>query len=156
IHYILYGSAEGRRPNPWTEDLSSGHAPEGASRNPLVRHILQQARDQPHWPGPPQNFDEPTNPDVPGPRRVSLSISAVVLTKNGEPRLPACLRSIAEAQFSDELIVCIDDATTDRSYGVTVPFTKQIHYVKTNGNVESALSRMVSLCSGDYILRVDD
>jgi hypothetical protein len=156
LHYILHGAAEGRRPNPFAGDLSSGPAADGVSRDPLVQHILQQGCERAHSPGSPQSIKEPAEADLPSGRRTSVSISAVVLTKNGAQRLPACLRSIVEAKFADELIVCIDDTTTDDSYSAAVPFTKQIHYVKTNGNVESALSKMVSLCSGDYILRVDD
>jgi hypothetical protein len=52
--------------------------------------------------------------------------------------------------------VCIDAETVDNSYSVAVPFTTRIHYVQTNGSLESALPQMVALCSGDYILRVDD
>jgi len=80
----------------------------------------------------------------------------VVLTKNGGRRLRECLRSIVESHFADELVVCIDTETTDDVYATAVPFTARIHYVQTKGSLELMLPYIVSLCSGEYVLRVDD
>jgi MMP 1-O-methyltransferase len=91
-----------------------------------------------------------------GDRRSSISISAVVLTKNGASRIGECLHSIAQTGIADEIVVCIDSETTDQSYDAALPFTQQIEIVKTKGNLESALPQMASFCSGNYILRIDD
>lgn len=103
-----------------------------------------------------RSIRESAEADVPGSRRSSLSLSAVVLTKNGGRSLRNCLRSIVESHFADELVVYIDTETTDDSYAVAIPFTTRIHYVQTKGSLELALPHLVSLCSGDYVLRVDD
>ncbi len=88
----------------------------------------------------------------PGPTRVS----AVVLTKNGEQRIERCLRSILDSGFADEIVVCIDRATTDNTYEIARTLADHVHFLSTDGYLESALPQMVALCSGDFILRLDD
>ncbi len=83
-------------------------------------------------------------------------VSAVVLTKNGAGRLERCLESIRQTNFADEIVVCVDRDTTDSSFEVARSFTPRVHRIPTGGSVESALPRMVSLCSGSFVLRVDD
>ena len=85
-----------------------------------------------------------------------IRVSAVVLTKNGERRIERCLRSILSSGFSDEIVVCLDRATTDQTYEVARPLADHVHFVTTEGCLESALPQMVALCSGDFILRLDD
>jgi hypothetical protein len=154
LHYILYGAGEGRLPNQYSTSSPSARC---VRRNALVDHILRHAAEPPQYlSGGRRRIGEPVEANVSGPRRTSLSVSAVVLTKNGGLRLRDCLRSIVESHFADELVVCIDAETIDNSYAVAVPFTTRIHYVQTNGSLESALPQMVALCSGDYVLRVDD
>jgi hypothetical protein len=83
-------------------------------------------------------------------------ISAVVLTKNGEQRIERCLRSILDTGFADEIVVCIDRATADNTYEIARSLADHVHFVTTDGYLESALPQMVALCSGDFILRLDD
>jgi Glycosyl transferase family 2/Polysaccharide pyruvyl transferase len=82
-------------------------------------------------------------------------VTAVVLTKNGAARLPRCLESIRRSGFADETVVCVDRDSTDNSLDVARSFTSQVHLVE-GGSLESALPEMVSLCSGSFILRLDD
>ena len=54
------------------------------------------------------------------------------------------------------LWLCIDRDTTDNTYEIARTLTDQIHFIATDGYLESALPQMVALCSGDFILRLDD
>jgi FkbM family methyltransferase len=84
------------------------------------------------------------------------SVSAVVLTRNSEARLARCLESIQRAAFADEIVVCVDASTTDRTFSVAKRFTSHVHMVTTEGYLESALEKIAAFCSGDFILRIDD
>jgi len=154
LHYILYGAAEGRWPNQYFALSQGAH---GVNRNALADHALRHAAELvPYLSGGGRSIREPVEADVLGSRRSSLSITAVVLTKNGGRRLRECLCSIVESHFADELVVCIDTETTGDAYAIAVPFTARIHYVQTKGGLELMLPHIVSLCSGDYVLRIDD
>jgi hypothetical protein len=83
-------------------------------------------------------------------------VSAVVLTKNGEGRIERCLQSITRTGFADEIVVCIDRETSDNTYEIARPLADQVHFLTSGGCLESALPQMVALCSGDFILRLDD
>jgi polysaccharide pyruvyl transferase WcaK-like protein len=88
--------------------------------------------------------------------RSRTNVSAVVLTKNGASRLERCLQSIAVAGMVRELVVFVDDATTDESESIARRFTPSVQRLKTAGLMELSLSHMVAACSGEYVLRVDD
>lgn len=89
--------------------------------------------------------------------RITLpSVSAVVLSKNGASRLARCLESIRDSNFADEIVVCVDADTTDDTAQLARRFTDRVHMVRTEGTLETALPKMASLCSGDFVLRVDD
>lgn len=85
-----------------------------------------------------------------------IGTSAVVLSKNGESRLACCLESIRRSGFVDEIVVCIDDTTSDNSAAIARQFTDQIHFLRTKGYIESVLGKMAALCRGKWILRIDD
>ena len=85
-----------------------------------------------------------------------VTISALVLTRNSESRLRRCLESIKDTSFVDEIVVCVDDATTDRTFSVAQEFTPHVHHLRTEGYLESALQKCAEFCTGDYILRIDD
>ena len=84
------------------------------------------------------------------------TVSAVVLSKNGAKRIARCLESIISTGFTDEIVVCVDAATTDNTYEIARTFTPHVHVITTDGYIESALPKITSLCSCDYVLRVDD
>ena len=79
-----------------------------------------------------------------------------MLTKNGERRIERCLSSILSSGFADEIVVCIDRDTIDKTYEIAGPLADHLHFVTTDGCLESALPQMVALCSGEFILRLDD
>lgn len=87
---------------------------------------------------------------------IPLAVSAAVLTKNGAGRIERCLESIARSHFADEILVFVDQATTDDTLRIARRFTPQVHLLETSGYIEPLLPRMASLCSGEFILRIDD
>jgi len=84
------------------------------------------------------------------------SLGVVVLSKNGAGRIERCLESILEGRFADEIVVCVDADTTDETASLARRFTPHVHLIETGGTLESALPAMVSHCSADYLLRIDD
>ena len=88
--------------------------------------------------------------------RSSPTVSALVLSRNGAPRLERCLESICRTGFADELVVCVDSATTDDTLEIAKRFTPNVHVVETSGYIESALQKITAFCSCDFVLRVDD
>jgi hypothetical protein len=83
-------------------------------------------------------------------------ISAVILTRNGARRLPRCIASIQRANLADEIVICVDRSSTDDTLEVARLFTRHVYELETKGFIESVLPRMASLCSGEFVLRVDD
>ena len=104
---------------------------------------------------------EESEAPVPRPRvrrRASsaLDISAVVLTRNGAGRLERCLQSIADAKIARELVVFVDQTSTDDSESIARGFTSKVLPMETQGYIESCLPRMAAGCSGEFVLRLDD
>jgi len=124
--------------------------PKEVSQEPYQIQIQNQARTT----GNVDDQGTSTGLILPPPR--PLRMSAVVLTKNGEHRIEHCLQSIVKTGFADEIVVCIDRATTDNTYERVRPLADQVHLLTTDGYLESALRQMTALCSGDFILRLDD
>jgi glycosyltransferase involved in cell wall biosynthesis len=87
---------------------------------------------------------------------LARSFGVVVLSKNGAGRIEHCLQSIVEGRFADEIVVAVDSDTTDETAAVARRFTPHVHLIETGGTLESALPVMVSHCSADYLLRIDD
>lgn len=88
--------------------------------------------------------------------RPTNDISAVVLTKDGANRLERCLRSIVDTGVARELVVLVDEATTDDSESVARRFTSKVLRLQTQGCIELSLSALAAACSGDFVLRLDD
>jgi Glycosyl transferase family 2 len=89
-------------------------------------------------------------PEPPG------SLGVMVLSKNGAGRIEHCLRSIVQSNFADEIVVFVDRETADGTAEIVRQFTPHLHPIETRGNIESVLPQMASLCSTDYVLRIDD
>jgi len=100
------------------------------------------------WPAPQSRVRPHAEP--------SQTISAVVLTKDGADRLEPCLQSIIDAGIASELLVFVDQTTTDASETIARRFTPNVVRVDTQGALELTLAQMVAACSGDFVLRVDD
>jgi len=92
------------------------------------------------------------------PSPLARSFGVMVLSKNGAGRIERCLQSILDGGFADEIVVCVDSDTTDETASLARRFTPHVHpiAVPSAGIPESALPAMVSHCSADYLLRVDD
>jgi len=101
---------------------------------------------------------KPATRAVPTRRHAALthSVGVVVLSKNGAGRIVRCLESILESRFADELVVCVDSATTDDTASLARRYTPHVHLIETGGTLESALPSMAVRCSTDYLLRIDD
>lgn len=82
-------------------------------------------------------------------------VSALIMTKDGATRLPACLESVQRTGFVKDLVVCVDNRTTDESVEVARSFTSHVHVVP-GGYPEMLMSGLMSLCPGDFVLRLDD
>ncbi|MDD5349153.1 MAG: glycosyltransferase [Chthoniobacteraceae bacterium] len=84
--------------------------------------------------------------------------SAVVITKNGAKRIERCLESLSRSGFADEIVVCVDESTTDNTAELAKRFTPHVRpiHVERSGNIEGLLRQMTACCSGDLILRLDD
>ena len=83
-------------------------------------------------------------------------LSAVVLTRNAAGRLGRCLQSIAASGCADEIVVCVDRSSRDETMEIARRFTPRVHVLSTQGYIESCLSEMASLASGEFVLRLDD
>jgi hypothetical protein len=85
------------------------------------------------------------------------SVSALVFTKNGASRLPACLESIRRTNFVQDIVVCVDADSADESVAIARSYTPHVHIAPAGfPEVGRKLARGVSLCPGDFVLRVDD
>ena len=109
--------------------------------------------------GAPSPAARPVEPSRDAARQPSLTarprVSTLVVTRDGASRLPACLASIQESGFAEDVVVCVDSRTTDESVAVARSFTQHVHLVR-GGHIEMVESRLASLCPGDFVLRVDD
>jgi hypothetical protein len=58
-----------------------------------------------------------------GDRYTSVSITAGVVSSGGPEKLSACLRSIAESGFADDIVVCLDSGAPNGSREAALAFT---------------------------------
>ena len=77
-------------------------------------------------------------------------VSAVIITKNEEANLAACLESLA---WADEIVV-LDCGSTDRTVEIARRYTDRIHVEEWRGYGPQK-SRAVELARGEWILSVD-
>ena len=78
-------------------------------------------------------------------------LTAVVLTKNEEKDITACLKSLS---FCDEIIV-IDDFSSDKTIKLAKKFTSRIIPRKLEDNFASQRNFALTKARGDWILYVD-
>jgi len=83
-----------------------------------------------------------------------MRLSGVVMTLNGEQRLERVLASFKP--LCDEMVVCIDDATQDRSAELAQDLGAKVQFLPHQGYIEPSLPAMYAACSGDWVLRLDD
>lgn len=91
-----------------------------------------------------------------GDRAAAPATGAMILSRNGAGRIEHCLESIRASGFAEEIVVCVDRETTDRTAEIARRFTSQVHLIEVHGTVESVLPEMAGLCAAEYVLRIDD
>lgn len=84
------------------------------------------------------------------PRRKTLSV--VLMTKNEEVRLPACLDQVAG--WADEVVV-IDDLSTDRTVEVARRYTDRVFSYASDDDHYRQWNRGIDHATGDWILHID-
>jgi hypothetical protein len=87
-------------------------------------------------------------------------LTLLILAINAEKELAHILPELRD--IGDELVIGIDDTTTDRTAEVARKFTAQTHAVPHEGfrgrggaNDLNAVECMLPYCNGDWLLRVD-
>lgn len=79
-----------------------------------------------------------------------MSLSVVVLTKNEEHAIAACLKSVS---FADEVVV-IDDYSTDRTRALARSLGATVHQRKLD-DFASQRNFGLSKTSGDWVMFID-
>ncbi len=131
----------------WTSYDPAVHSLENEIQFPLT--VWAFARKPVAWDRAPYSRRHQDDP-------LARSLGVVVLSKNGAGRIERCLESIRDSRFADEIVVLVDADTTDETASLARRFTPHVYLIETGGTLESALPAMVSHCSADYLLRVDD
>jgi len=98
---------------------------------------------------------EPSRKPMTRGERPLANVSAVILSRDGTSRLERCLDSIAHYDCG-EIVVCVDRMTTDQTMRIARRFTDKVYLLQTAGYIEPSLRKMASLCSNEFILRIDD
>lgn len=80
-----------------------------------------------------------------------MKISVVLIVKNEEKRIKACLESV---KWTDEIVV-VDDGSTDKTVDIAKKFTEYIFTHKSQGYVEAARNFALSKASNDWTLLLD-
>ena len=87
---------------------------------------------------------------VRGGRRATLSV--VLMTKNEEPRLAACLDRVAG--WADEIVV-IDDCSTDRTVEIARRYTDRVQVAASGNNHDRQWNRGIAASTREWILHID-
>ena len=78
-------------------------------------------------------------------------LSVVVLTKNEESNIAACLESV---KWADEIVV-MDDESTDKTIDIAKRYTDKVIVSSMNRDFAKQRNLSISHCSGDWILQMD-
>ena len=87
-------------------------------------------------------------------------ISVIIPVYNAEQHLPQCLDSLVRQTLYDIEIICIDDASTDRSLEIARGYAAadqriQVHYLETNSRQGAARNLGLQVARAPYIGFVD-
>lgn len=90
----------------------------------------------------------------------NIKVSVIIPVYNSEEWLPECLESILRQKLHDIEIICVDDASTDRSSTIIHHYAEQdkrIRLITQPQNSGQALARNVGLAaaSGEYVYFLD-
>jgi glycosyltransferase involved in cell wall biosynthesis len=82
-------------------------------------------------------------------------VSVIILTMNSEEYLPILLEFLAD-HFS-EVIVGVDRKSSEKTFDLARRFTDKAFWIDNPGGiVEHTIEQLVSRCSNDWVLRLDD
>ncbi|OGM08956.1 hypothetical protein A2159_02085 [Candidatus Woesebacteria bacterium RBG_13_34_9] len=81
----------------------------------------------------------------------SINISAIIITKNEEKKLPDCLKSLA---WVDEVIV-VDSGSSDRTIKIAEKFKAKVINFKDTGSFADRRAEGLKYISGRWIIYVD-
>lgn len=80
-------------------------------------------------------------------------LSFCIIAKDEEEQLPRCLESIKE--LADEVVLCVDDRTTDKTAEIGSEFDAQVHPYTWTDNFSAARNESFEYASGDWIGVID-
>jgi glycosyltransferase involved in cell wall biosynthesis len=181
LHYILYGALEGRRPNrTWSSPPADG-ALKAVSSNPLVRHILTQARGPLALttPAPP-----PASPSGVAPTRrheavpeaaklglaaasrdlaqalagCDLRVSVVVASYNYGKCVRDAIGSVLAQTYPHVEVIVVDDESSDPD---TIEVLDQIRHPRVtvirqfNQGLAQTRNNGAAAASGDFLMFLD-
>jgi glycosyltransferase involved in cell wall biosynthesis len=66
-----------------------------------------------------------------------------------------CRESWESTKGCDELVICIDDRTTDKTPEIAKEFTDKIYYFKWEDDFSKAKNFAMSKCTGDWVVGID-
>jgi len=66
-----------------------------------------------------------------------------------------CKEAWQSAKGADELVICIDDRTTDKTPEIAKKYTDKIHYFKWEDDFSKAKNFAMSKCSSDWVMNLD-
>ncbi len=89
-----------------------------------------------------------------------IFFSIIVPVYNVEKYLADCLESILSQSYQYFEVICINDASTDRSYEILSSYAKQYDKIRiieneVNRGLSCSRNRGIEIAKGDYILFVD-
>jgi glycosyltransferase involved in cell wall biosynthesis len=79
-------------------------------------------------------------------------ISIFSIVKDEEDMCREAWESVKDA---DELVICIDDRTTDKTPEIAKEFTDKIYYFKWEDDFAKAKNFAMSKCTGDWVMNLD-
>jgi len=81
------------------------------------------------------------------------TVSLCMIVKNEEATLEKAIRSVLP--FVDEIVIGIDETTTDRSEDIAKEFTQKVYRFKFQRNFAEARNRMLVHCTKEWALQLD-
>jgi glycosyltransferase involved in cell wall biosynthesis len=82
----------------------------------------------------------------------SMKLSIYSIIKNEEKMIRTMLESVKGA---DEIVVCIDDTTTDNSEAIAREYTDKVFKFKWDDDFAKAKNEAASHCTGDWLMSMD-
>lgn len=82
-----------------------------------------------------------------------MKLSVCLSCLNEQNNLARCLEAVKN--IADEIIVGVDDKTTDSTLEIAKKFTKNVFTLKHNDNFHLLKKQVIEKCSGEWILQLD-